>query len=291
MKLSQTTSRLFECFDYEEGIKTAAEAGFDALDFHFGRKIYDDEFSEEVFEKTAEKIRRTAEKYGICFNQSHAPYPVKAFDENGEKMNTYDEKTTNGVIRSIKAAAALGAKIIVVHPTFCSDKQKQKRRNYDFYESLVPLCQSTGIKIALENMWRVDPMTGRITSTGCSFANELADYIDGLDPQYFTVCLDPGHSGLIGENAEDAVKILGNRIGTLHVHDNNKIDDLHTLPFAGTSDWRKITSALSDVSYNGDFTFEVADKFLTGAVHRPELMKQAFKLMATLGRQLIGMIE
>jgi sugar phosphate isomerase/epimerase len=47
----------------------------------------------------------------------------------------------------------------------------------------------------------------------------------------------------------------------LHVHDNDYIDDRHTLPGLGRMDWEEIMKALAEIDYDGDFTYE-ADNFL-----------------------------
>ncbi len=293
MKLSQTTSRLFNCFSYEEGMRVAAEAGFDALDLHLVQRIYNEEFSEENIEATCKMLKETAEKHGLIFNQAHAPYPCYMCMPDKEKMDAYNKKTKDGVIRSIKAAALVGASVIVVHPIDYPDKEKQKQFNIDFYNSLLPYCKEYGIKIALENMWTYNNDTERkIVPNVCSYAKDLAEYYDELNPEYFTICLDLGHSGLVGENAENAIRVLGKeRLGALHVHDNDNYVDMHTLPYSGEMNWNEIMKALSDIEYMGDFTFEVTDKFLWSCEDKPELMKYAFKLLAATGKHLINKIN
>ena len=47
------------------------------------------------------------------------------------------------------------------------------------------------------------------------------------------------------------------RIFAVHLHDNDKIDDLHQIPFDGTIDWKKIIEELKICHYDGPITMEL----------------------------------
>ncbi|MDY3031854.1 MAG: sugar phosphate isomerase/epimerase family protein [Clostridia bacterium] len=282
MKLSTTTSALFKCFGYEEGIRAAASAGFDALDMNLIEPIYDEEFSDEKLESTCELLRNTAEKAGICFNQSHAPFPVYSFADS-----EYNERVSAALERSVRAAGLIGAERIVIHPIDCPDKSTQKQFNVDFYKSLIPMSEKYGVKLALENMWGYDNINKKIIPNVCSFGRDLGDYYDALDKEHFDVCFDTGHCGLVGQSASEAIYELGGeRLHALHVHDNDNINDLHAAPYHGALDWDAITKALADVGYKGDFTYEVGE-ILAFYRDMPKLMIKALELLAETGRYLI----
>lgn len=286
MILSTTTKDVFEAFGYEDGIQCLAEAGFDALDFNLTQAIYQDEFSEARYEQTCLALKKTAEDNHIYFNQAHAPYPSYRFDDEA-----YNEKIKPALVRAIKAAGLAGAKQIVVHPTFCPEGVDQKAFNLAFYNDLIPYCKEYHIKVALENMWRFDKNQNKIVSNVCSFGKELADYYDSLDPAYFTVCLDVGHCGLVGQKAEAAVfELGGQRLHALHIHDNDNVTDLHTLPYQGKINWDAVMTALKCIEYDGDFTFEVGP-FLTAYRGNSRLMRKALELMVATGRNLIAKFD
>lgn len=291
MKLSTTTEAYFKLFGYVDGIKELAEIGFDAIDMNLTSCIYEEEFSEENLENTCKTMLVAARESGICFNQAHAPYPSYKFIADNDKMRAQNQKIYQKLVSSIKIAGILGAQQIVVHPICVPDRSVQKEFNLEFYNSLVPYCKEYGVKVALENMWghsQVDHK--RIVSNVCSFGRELAEYYDELDPEYFTVCLDIGHCGLVGEAPENAIRALGTRLHALHVHDNDNVADLHTLPYMGKIDWEAVTKALGDINYDGDFTFEVGGTYLTPYKKDKLLMRKAFELMEATGRKLISMI-
>lgn len=122
----------------------------------------------------------------------------------------------------------------------------------------------------------------------CSYGEQLAEYYDALDPRYFTVCLDLGHSGLVGDDAEHAIRALGHRrLTALHVHDNNYMEDLHMPPFTCKLDWKAIAQALHDINYTGDVTLE-DDGFISKLPKRALI--NGTRLAADLASELRDMI-
>ena len=219
---------------------------------------------------------------------TQAPFPCW---RNGDEA--YNAKMPARVAQSIRIAGVLGAKAIVVHPiAYVKQGEEQKKVNFEFYRSLEPVALDYGIKIALENMWGYDGRRNYIIPNVCSFGADLADYYDGLNnPAAYTVCLDLGHCGLVGEEPDDAVRALGkDRLGALHVHDNTYKADNHTVPYdyGMKMNWDAITKALGEIDYQGDFTFE-ADAFL--GRFDADTVPEAVKFMAGIGRRLMAKID
>lgn len=289
MLLSTQTDNLFHRFAPDEAIRIFAEAGYDAIDYSMFQMTSDDcPLNTADPEKFGLELRRKAEAAGLCFNQAHAPFPCW---RNGDEA--YNAKMPARVAQSIRIAGVLGAKAIVVHPiAYVTQGEEQKKVNFDFYRSLEPVAREYGIKIALENMWGYDGRRNYIMPNVCSFGEDLAEYFDGLaDPDVYTVCLDLGHCGLVGDEPDHAVRVLGNkRLGALHVHDNNYKADCHTVPYdyGMKMNWDAITKALGEIDYRGDFTFE-ADSFLSRFDN--DTLPEAVKFMAGIGTKLIAKIE
>ncbi len=265
-----------------ESVRLIAEAGFDAIDV----SMFDDEQNawmfKDGFEKTIDEVKKTAEKLGVFFNQAHAPFPtMKAGDD------AYNTMIRPKVIRSIEIAGMLGVKNIIIHPVVFPENLKEN--NLKMYNELLPYAKKAGVKIALENMWGRDKRRGVIVPNVCSVAEELADYYDSLDPDWFTVCLDIGHIGLVGEYEYEFIKALGGkRLTCLHVHDNDYVHDSHTAPFMMNLPWDDIAKGLAEINYSGDMTLE-ADNFLA---HLPlELYPAGLKFMYESAACLVGKIE
>lgn len=269
-------------FGPEKAVELIAQAGFDAVDL----SMFEDESNAWIyakgFEKRAEKLVQIAKDHGVYFNQAHAPFPsYRVGDEE------YNQKIRPMLIRSIELAGLLGVKNIIVHPVFFPKNKKQN--NLKMYNELLPTAKKAGVKIALENMWGRDPRMKTIVPNVCSTAKELAQYVDALDPEWFTVCLDIGHIGLVREYEAPFIRYLGaERLTCVHIHDNNYLDDQHTSPFMGKLPWGEITKAFAEIGYKGDLTLE-SDNFLK---RMPASMYPAgLKFMEAAGRELIRMIE
>lgn len=269
----------------EEAIRLIAEAGFDALDYSMFGMRKDDHFLNTCdYEAYARQLKEKINAAGLVCNQAHA-----AFHFEGEG----DLKRIQRVEKAVKIAGILGASTICVHPVpFSRDPKETKERNMEMYRHLGGIAKAYGTRIGIENMFGWDKRRDIAVPNVCSFAEDLCDYYDTLnDPAAFTVLLDVGHVGMVGQDAQDAIRILGHdRLGALHVHDNNFRTDLHTMPYdyGCGLDWDEITKALGEIDYQGDFTYE-ADGFQNR--FNPENIHIAMKFMEQMGRNLMEKIE
>lgn len=287
MILSTQTDYLSRKFGYEHAIEIIADAGFDAVDLTmFDMKGEESPFLREDYREFAAKLSAIAEGRGLFFNQAHAPFPCSKEDEE------YTRMIFERLVRSIEIAGIVGAKCIVVHPMhhlrYTEHAEKLKEMNMAFYRRLAPHAKAAGVRIALENMWQRDQETKQIVVSACSRTKEFADWIDTLNDDCFTACLDLGHSGLYGFDAAEQIKGLGDRLGALHVHDNDYQGDMHTAPYLGKMHWDTICAALAKIGYKGDLTLE-ADNFYN---HFEEsLAPDAAKFLCAIGRNLIARIK
>ena len=78
----------------------------------------------------------------------------------------------------------------------------------------------------------------------------------------------------------------GERIKALHVHDNDFVNDCHTMPMMGEMDWDSITKALADINYSGNFTLE-SDGFFRGMGKDENILLRALKLKEAVSRKLM----
>ncbi|MBQ8688844.1 MAG: sugar phosphate isomerase/epimerase [Clostridia bacterium] len=287
MKISNHTDRLEACFGALKAVRMNCEAGFEAIDY----SMYNAERS--VFGKggslVAKEMRRIAESYGAHFNQTHAPFSrFKIGAENDAK----NREIFNSIVRAIEVSAELGAPTIIVHPAVICPRLSADDRyemNMEFYGNLLPRAKSLGVRIAIENMWgRHKDFPSRIVKDVCSDAAELIRYVDGAGDEYITACLDVGHSGLVGEAADEMALALGSRLTALHIHDNNFTEDTHTLPYFGNMNFGALTSALARIGYSGDVTLE-ADCFYRGLPD--ELVPAALSFSVAVAKHIRDEIE
>jgi len=288
MLLSTTTDLMSKHFGLEKTVDMLSETGFDALDF----SAFCEEYYTEIHKKEFYiEIRKRAEEKKVIFNQSHAPF-ISFGGREEEKCAANFER----VVGAMRNASYLGVKNIVVHPyqylKYSEEGNPERLFEYNmkFYKSLIPYCEEFGIRVALENVWQYQkPGWNKIGPSVCGRPEEFISYLDELNNECFTGCLDVGHATLVCEDVAEFIEKLGNkRLGALHIHDVDGIEDLHTLPFFGIIDWDKVTRALAKIDYKGDFTFE-ADNFYKG---KPlEMYPECAEFMVKTGRFLINKIK
>lgn len=216
----------------------------------------------EAVLETLRPYTDAAARHGIRLNQAHAPYP--SYVDHPET----DEAIRLSVIKCIEVCAALGTEHLIVHPGIFdrglpASLQAEWEWNMTFYRSLIPTLKKTGVICCLENMFTVH--NGRIIGAVCSDPQEAIAYIDALNAEagetLFGFCLDTGHALLTGQDIGRFVTLLGDRLVTLHVHDNDGQRDQHIAPYMGKVDWDRFCAALGAVHYRGVFSFEVVKCF------------------------------
>lgn len=290
MLLSFNTSVICDAgYSIEEAIVMIKMAGFDAVDFSFWN--YKKDLNSDEAKKDFLEFKMIADENNIVFNQAHAPFPSRVIDDNES------EKIFKKIVGAIKCAAILGAKNIVVHPIqhlkYAQEGNPEKlfEMNMEFYKALEPYCKEYNINVALENMWQGNggKHITKIFPSTCGKPKEFIEYLDTLNSECFVACLDIGHALLVSEDPYDFIKELGNeRLKALHIHDVDGIFDSHTLPYYGVGKWDRVAKALSDINYEGDFTFE-ADNFLSPLP--TQLYLDGLKFMEKVGRHIMGMIK
>lgn len=290
MRLVTNTELLGSWFGDKKAVEMIKNAGFDAVDYSmFSMGTGNSPMDKDDYKSYAKDLREYAESIGISFVQGHAPFP--GYDAQRPE---YTEKTLPMVFRAVEVAGILGIEKLVVHPispTQIPADAELKDFNMKHYRALLPLAKAGNVKLCLENMWGWDAKRGYILPNVCSFGRDLAEYHDELNDENITVCLDLGHSGLVGDDAADAIRVLGkDRLTALHVHDNDYRNDTHTLPYYGKMDWEGITRALGEIGYEGDFTFEAAP-FYAKLPHDEKIVTAALRYMADTGRYLMEKID
>lgn len=273
MLYSNNTSFAIRAYGLERAVEMMIEAGFPAIDISFSALDMAETFSGD-WKGRFEAVRKMADDAGVIINQGHAPF--------GGGYNVYVNEKVPFIPKVLEASAILGIDNLVVHPLqtgrYYGREKELFDMNMEFYRGLAPYAKSTGVKISIENMWQVHPVTRHIVDDVCADPHELVAYYDTLDDaDAFTICLDIGHVALCNREPEDAVRIIGHdRLGSLHVHDVDYLSDLHTLPGASRINWENVCKALGEIDYKGAFTLE-ADGFCTR--YPKELFPSICKLM------------
>lgn len=255
MKISTEIGSASRKVGEEKAVELIAKAGFDAWDFSMTSMIRYD-WEKKCAIKTdhpllgnnylafARQLKKIGLDNGIVCNQSHAPFP------------TYCDEIRGYYKRAIECTAEAGGKICVIHP----DNYKSAEENAEVYNEILPFAKECGVKIATENMfnWNYGP-----APAACSSPESFVEHLNAVNDDYFVACLDIGHAELKGlkTSAVEMIKALGPKLQALHIHDNDKDNDKHQIPFSMNIDFEAVAKALKEVNYKGELTLE-ADAYL-----------------------------
>ena len=278
MKISTEIASAAKIVGEERAIELIAKAGFDAWDFSmFAMCKYD--WKEKRVVPTdhplasgdalafARRLKRIGLDLGITCNQSHAPFPSSC----AEIRDHYK--------LALECTAEAGGSICVIHP----DNNKSPEENAETYFNLLPFAKQVGVKIATENMWNWNNEKGHAAPAACSHHDNFLAHIKAVNDDYLVACLDIGHAEMKGldTSVPQMVKTLGSHLQALHIHDNDKLNDNHWLPYEMNIDFSQMVRALKEINYKGEFTME-AD----GYVSKQPDINVALKTLAQTARKI-----
>ena len=285
MRISTEIASIANHVGEKEAIRIVAKAGFDAYDlslFDMGRFDWDTNqmirsnhpFQTHEYLKYVRELKKIADDHGIICNQSHAPFPI------------YCKEIWDLQKRAIECTAEAGGEICVIHP----DNYKSAEENAQMYREILPFAKDHGVKIATENMWNWNSEKNEAAPAACSDPESFLAHLNVINDPYFVACLDIGHAEMrgLGTSAPELIQALGGHLQALHLHDNDRWHDSHTLPFTMDIDYGAVAAALKKVGYAGFLTLE-ADQHCAGCA--PEELAGKVAEMAQASRRLSDMIE
>jgi sugar phosphate isomerase/epimerase len=155
------------------------------------------------------------------------------------------------VRRAFGLAAELGCQVVVIHassePIAAQERAARMAQARHSLASVVGMAQSSGVRAALEPLPR--------TCLGHT-ADEMALLLRDLPIEWVGICLDVNHAN-VGQDIVAFIHRFGARILSLHISDNDGVDEKHWLPGEGVIPWSDVIRALQTGAYSGPFMYEV----------------------------------
>ena len=268
--------------DKWKSLKSLKMLGFDAIDYSIANTdsfLYNSSFDE--LRKYLSELKAELEETGLFVSQTHGPW-MGTNNDNTEEKRT---KTLGDMKRCILITELLDCKYMVIHPLMpFGTKDKKIARvhetrdiNLNFMRTLIEFAKEHNVTLCLENM----PMP----EFSLGSPAEIFDLVREINDEHFKICLDVGHVATYEDlNLGDSVRLLGNYIKVLHVHDSIKGLDLHTVPYLGKTDWVDFAKALNDVDYDGVFSLEISPPTSLSVDARGEF----FKLLNKISREIVN---
>lgn len=239
MKIVNTTSCFPRCWDSFDTLRRLAAIGYDGIDMAFDYCVSRDDFPfmTDNYESWAYSLRNEAEKLGVSYTHSHAPFDTEA---KGRLVE-----------RTFKCANILGAKYLVVHPFY--DNADGRIHDADIFVN----SNVKAIKEMLEyaEKYKVVILAENLLEAASTSAHNISRMVEEINSPWFGWCYDTGHAHATGDTLESFRNV--SRIPlSLHIHDNEGDYDDHYIPGDGTIDWGKFLRILKAMDYKGDFVLE-----------------------------------
>lgn len=228
MKFIQCVHNSNEGVSPKESIEAIKKAGFDGVFLQWYDKDW--EFSQEEQLKFAREL-------GLKIEFCHLKY--KGINDIWVEGKQGETLVTN-YLQDLDECHKYGVDTVVMHLTSKSIAPQPSEVGIKRFQTIVDYAQNLGIKIAFENT---------------KIFGYLEYLFDHIKNDNIGICFDAGHCHCHFDDNFSWDKFEG-KILAVHLHDNDKSDDLHLLPFDGTIDWKDYMKKLKSCGYKGPITLE-----------------------------------
>ncbi len=231
----------------KEGLEEIKEAGIEYIEVTMN-PFWRDKPENEVYIKAYEALK-LIEDSGLKVWSVHLPFSnqLDVSVLNPAKRNANVDVMTE----MIKLAGIFKPTCLILHPGADTIKDESTREerlkcSRNSIGKLAITAKEINTILCIEVLPRTCP--GRT-------AQEI-DYLTRDIPNV-KVCFDTNHL-LLGTH-DEFFEVVGDRIGSIHVSDYDKVDEKHWLPFheKGVIDWKAFYKNLKKSGYKGVFMFEV----------------------------------
>lgn len=216
-----------------ETIDTIKKAGFKDVFLQWYNKDW---------ECTQEEQLQYARNLGLNVIFAHLGYKnINSIWEEGIE----GDKLVEGYKNDIKVCKENNISMVIMHLTSKSVAPMYNEIGLNRIKEIVDYAKELDIKVAFENT---------------KIKGYLEYIIKNIDNDNVGICYDAGHCHA-HFNDEFDYELFKDRIFAVHLHDNDKSDDLHLIPFDGTIDWKKVITKLKECNYDGPVTLELCYRY------------------------------
>ena len=180
-----------------------------------------------------------------------------------------DEKAEE-LIQAIIDCKTYGIKCMVIHLTNGNEPPEISDIGLLRMEKIFLTAKRHEITLAIENV-RTE--------------KHIRYILDHYHDEHIGFCLDTGHANIWFKDT-DWLSLYGDRLAAVHLHDNNGINDEHSVPFMGNLGWNEIMYQLSRSLYHGPLTLETEYRGDENFEYLEKFLKDSFDA----GLRLLGML-
>lgn len=230
------------------GFELAARLGYDGVEVMVGT----DTISQDVV-----ALQRLSDYHQVRVLSIHSPCLLIT-------QRVWGTDPWGKLQRARSAAEALGARTVVVHPPF----RWQREYARGFVEGIAALADETDVHFAVENMF---PWRAR--------NREIAAYSpdwNPVDDDYEHLTLDLSHTAVSGDDAQQMLARMGDRLAHVHMADGSGSNrDEHLIPGRGNQPCGEVLETLATRGYTGTVVLEVNTRKATNRADREADLAEA----------------
>ena len=254
-------------------LELASRSGAQAVEIFAARQHFDYTSPEHVSELAAWFQSNPLEAWSMHaplfpdreMGRAGAPAVNLLHPEKARRIDAMDE-----IKRALETADHIPIRNLILHLGERNDGWSPRSVEYAItaLEHLGAFARPLGVRLLVENLTS-EPTTPEHLVTVLQLGH--------LD--HVGVCLDVGHAHITVGVAE-AIATLGERIVSVHVHDNHGVKDEHLWPGSGTIDWPATTDALKALASPPATVLEIGYNLGNAPADLSAHIQQAFEKIA-----------
>ena len=159
------------------------------------------------------------------------------------------EVTVDRLRRVFELIPLFRPRSIVCHPSFdekyyISGEKQWLAHSLETWNCLIGYVQDTETIIAMENVYEQGP-------------HQVRPLLDALDSSHVRFCFDTGHANTFGSaSCREWMEGLGDRLGEIHIHDNDGTTDQHLPVGEGNFPFRELLALVRQKNLRPILTIE-----------------------------------
>jgi sugar phosphate isomerase/epimerase len=254
-------------------LELAGRAGAEAVEIFAARQHFDYTSREHVRELSDWFRSNSLQPFSLHapmwpdyeMGRAGAPAVNVIHPEKARRIDAMDE-----IKRALETADHVPFRNMVVHLGERSDTWSQRTMEFAevALEHLGAFARPLGVRVLVENLLS-EPTTPEHLITILDLG-----HLDGIG-----VCLDLGHAH-ISVGVSEAITVLGGRIVSMHVHDNQGTKDEHLWPGDGTIDWPAVRDAIQALKTAPAAVLEIGHSLGDAASAIPDRVQKSYERIA-----------
>ncbi len=212
-------------------------------------RLTDAEYNREVPVRELEELERELRDRQISAF-CHLPFHGLHLSCADPRVMAYSREV---LMEGLEIGTILGCKVAVLHSGFSNHVRpahipEWKDRLITSLRDLVSLAEDEEIVLAIENAYEPD-------------STVLKEVLDAIDSKWLRFCIDLGHAACFSRVApEEWINEFKDHLISLHVHDNEGMEDEHLACGRGVVGYDEVYRALEGINASCNITLEVSDE-------------------------------